>query len=71
MKISQPGTKISWSLWRFEWTPKQAGESQLMVRATDGEGKLQISEYREETRPGQTIKCATARRACTACAPMS
>ena len=53
-EISQPGTKISWSLWRYEWTPKQAGESQLVVRATDGEGKLQISEYRDQVPDGAT-----------------
>jgi DMSO/TMAO reductase YedYZ molybdopterin-dependent catalytic subunit len=53
-EISEPGTKISWSLWRYEWTPKQAGESQLVVRATDGEGKLQISEYRDQVPDGAT-----------------
>ncbi len=61
-EISQPGTKISWSLWRYEWTPKEVGESQLVVRATDGERKLQISEYRDPY--------PTARLDCTACAPM-
>jgi hypothetical protein len=53
-QISQPGTKISWSLWRYEWAPKEVGESQLVVRATDGEGKLQISEYRDPVPDGAT-----------------
>ena len=53
-EISQPGTKISWSLWRYEWTPKETGESQFVVRATDGEGKLQISEYRDPVPDGAT-----------------
>jgi len=53
-EISQPGTKITWSLWRYEWTPKEVGESQLVVRATDGEGKLQISEYRDPVADGAT-----------------
>ena len=53
-EISNPGTRISWSLWRYEWTPKEIGESQLVVRATDGEGKLQISEYRDPVPDGAT-----------------
>jgi DMSO/TMAO reductase YedYZ molybdopterin-dependent catalytic subunit len=53
-EISQPGTKISWSLWRYEWTPKAVGESRLVVRATDGEGKLQISDYRDPVPDGAT-----------------
>src|SRR5438874_2245886 len=54
VEISQPGTKISWSLWRYEWTPREVGESQLVIRATDGEGKLQISEYRDQVPDGAT-----------------
>src|SRR5215471_12823925 len=53
-EISQPGTKISWSLWRYEWAPKAVGESGLVVRATDGEGKLQISDYRDPVPDGAT-----------------
>ena len=49
------------SLWRYEWTPKPAGESQLIVRATDGEGKLQISEYRNQIPDGATgLHCVRA-----------
>ena len=53
-EISHPGTRISWSLWRYEWTPDEAGEADLVVRATDGEGKLQISEYRDQVPDGAT-----------------
>jgi Mo-co oxidoreductase dimerisation domain len=53
-EISRPGTKISWSLWRYEWTPKEVGKSQLVVRATDGDGKLQISDYRDPVPDGAT-----------------
>jgi DMSO/TMAO reductase YedYZ molybdopterin-dependent catalytic subunit len=53
-EISQPGTKISWSLWRYEWMPEEVGQSQVVVRATDGEGKLQISEYRDPVPDGAT-----------------
>lgn len=53
-KITQPGTKISWSLWTYTWTPDEEGETELVVRATDGEGKAQISEYRDQVPDGAT-----------------
>jgi hypothetical protein len=52
--ITQPGTKISWSLWSYQWTPEQPGDFKLLVRATDGEGKPQISEYRDQVPDGAT-----------------
>ena len=33
--------------------PKK-GDTELVVRATDGEGKLQISEYRDQVPDGAT-----------------
>ena len=53
-KIPNPGTKLSWSLWSYQWTPDEEGEIKLVVRATDGEGKLQISEYRDQVPDGAT-----------------
>ena len=53
-RITQPGTKISWSLWSYNWTPEEEGETKLVVRATDGEGKLQIAEYRDQVPDGAT-----------------
>jgi DMSO/TMAO reductase YedYZ molybdopterin-dependent catalytic subunit len=53
-RITQPGTKISWSLWSYNWTPEEQGETKLVVRATDGEGKLQIAEYRDQVPDGAT-----------------
>jgi len=53
-RITQPGTKISWSLWSYNWTPDEEGETKLVVRATDGEGKLQIAEYRDQVPDGAT-----------------
>jgi len=53
-EITQPGTKISWSLWSYRWTPDEEGETTVVVRATDGEGKLQISEYRDQVPDGAT-----------------
>ena len=54
VKITQPGTKLSWSLWSYIWTPDKEGEVALVVRATDGDGKAQISEYRDQVPDGAT-----------------
>ncbi len=53
-EITKPGTKLSWSLWSYQWTPNEEGETRMVVRATDGEGKLQISEYRDQVPDGAT-----------------
>src|SRR5882724_4038348 len=53
-EITKPGTKLSWSLWSYQWTPDEEGETGLVVRATDGDGKLQISEYRDQVPDGAT-----------------
>ncbi len=53
-QITQPGTKISWSLWTYPWTPDEKGDAEFVVRATDGEGKSQISEYRDQVPDGAT-----------------
>jgi DMSO/TMAO reductase YedYZ molybdopterin-dependent catalytic subunit len=53
-EITKPGTKLSWSLWSYQWTPNEEGETRLVVRATDGNGQLQISEYRDQVPDGAT-----------------
>lgn len=53
-EITKPGTKLSWSLWSYQWTPDETGEAQIVVRATDGNGKLQISQYRDQVPDGAT-----------------
>ena len=53
-EISKPGTKLSWSLWSYQWTPDEEGKTRLVVRATDGNGQLQISEYRDQVPDGAT-----------------
>ena len=45
-KIDYPGTKLSWALWSFNWQPDEADDYILVVRATDGEGKVQ--EFEED-----------------------
>ena len=53
-EITKPGTRLSWSLWSYQWTPDEEGETGLVVRATDGNGQLQISEYRDQVPDGAT-----------------
>jgi DMSO/TMAO reductase YedYZ molybdopterin-dependent catalytic subunit len=40
-KIDYSPSKIAWVFWSYDWTPKTSGDARLVVRATDGEGKLQ------------------------------
>ncbi len=53
-RITQPGTKISWSLWSFTFTPTEEGETEFVVRATDGNGTPQIAEFRDQVPDGAT-----------------
>jgi DMSO/TMAO reductase YedYZ molybdopterin-dependent catalytic subunit len=53
-EITKPGTRLSWSLWSYQWMPDEEGETTFVVRATDGNGKLQISEYRDQVPDGAT-----------------
>ena len=52
--IVEPGTKISWSTWSYQWRPDAPGEYVIAVRATDGTGALQISEDRATVPQGST-----------------
>jgi DMSO/TMAO reductase YedYZ molybdopterin-dependent catalytic subunit len=53
--ITQPGTLISWSLWHYLWTPaEESDEVRIIVRATDGDGNLQIAESRNTVPQGAT-----------------
>ena len=52
-EIYAPGTKISWSLWRYEWMPSQpAEEIRVFVRAVNGEGERQIEQFRDQVPHG-------------------
>jgi DMSO/TMAO reductase YedYZ molybdopterin-dependent catalytic subunit len=42
-QLRKPLSETTWVLWRYDW-PLQAGEHRFQVRATDGDGDLQISE---------------------------
>jgi DMSO/TMAO reductase YedYZ molybdopterin-dependent catalytic subunit len=36
-----PLSRLTWVLWKADWTPPREGAYRLMVRATDGTGKAQ------------------------------
>ena len=38
-----PLSQLTWVQWRYDWTPEQ-GKHKFRVRATDGDGLLQIEE---------------------------
>ncbi|HLF83328.1 MAG TPA: molybdopterin-dependent oxidoreductase, partial [Blastocatellia bacterium] len=38
-------SQISWVLWQRRWRPAQTGRHKAMVRATDGRGQKQTSQY--------------------------
>ncbi len=53
--IYQTGTMISWSLWRFAWTPAAvADEIRVYVRAVNGQGARQIEQSRDQVPHGAT-----------------
>ena len=41
-KIDYEGTKLTWVFWSYDWSPNRAGDHQLVVRATDGNGVPQM-----------------------------
>jgi DMSO/TMAO reductase YedYZ molybdopterin-dependent catalytic subunit len=45
-EISYPGTNLTWSLWRFEWTPDKPGDYIVYTRAVDGNGDPQPGDDR-------------------------
>ena len=52
-EIHEPGTLISWSLWRYEWTPTApADEVRVFVRAVNARGERQIEEFRDQVPHG-------------------
>jgi hypothetical protein len=53
-KLNMPGTRLTWALWNYDWQPEQQGEYKLVVRATDGNGAMQIKEERWTAPHGAT-----------------
>jgi DMSO/TMAO reductase YedYZ molybdopterin-dependent catalytic subunit len=44
-EIKPPLSANAWALWSKRWSPEQAGTYKLIVRATDGRGVAQTSQY--------------------------
>ncbi len=40
--VKPPLSGTSWVVWGYEWTPTTAGKYTVQIRATDGDGKLQV-----------------------------
>ena len=53
-KIYYPGTKLSWALWSYNWSPEKENDYTLVVRATDGEGKVQEVDWNRSFFSGVT-----------------
>lgn len=44
-RLKSPLSAIAWRLWLLEWEVPGPGEYELLVRATDGQGAVQISRH--------------------------
>ena len=53
-RLDYPGGRLTWALWSFDWTPRQAGDVRLAVRATDGTGMVQTDRGRSVVPEGAT-----------------
>ncbi len=49
-----PLSKYTWILWAIEWIPKNDGNTRLIVKATDKDGKVQTSNIRGTFPDGAT-----------------
>ncbi len=52
VKVTYPGTALTWTYWEVDWTPKQAGEVAITSRAVDGTGAPQIAEFQDTVPQG-------------------
>jgi hypothetical protein len=43
-QIKEPLSEFSWRLWAYQWTPESEGRTQVVCRATDGDGQVQTSD---------------------------
>jgi len=52
--IDYSGSRLTWSLWSYRWTPSRPGEHRLVVRTGDGAGKPQVDKDRTSGPEGAT-----------------
>lgn len=53
-RMKEPLSKNTWVLWAYEWNPPAEGRYSIIVRATDGMGKVQPAELRKPFPSGST-----------------
>ena len=53
-RIDYSGSRLTWSLWSYQWTPSRPGEHRLVVRAYDGLGAGQIEKDKSSGPEGAT-----------------
>ncbi len=52
--LDPPLSSAAWSFWRYDWAAPASGRYQLVVRATDGTGRLQSSIEQDPAPDGAT-----------------
>ncbi len=53
-ELHPPQSRASWVFWQYDWTVTRAGRHTLLVRATDGTGRLQTSVEQDPAPDGAT-----------------
>lgn len=53
-KIDYAPSRIVWAFWSYVWRPEDSGGHELVVRATDGDGKPQIKKSKNGISDGAT-----------------
>src|SRR6185369_2187710 len=53
-EIKSPLSRYTWVLWQKMWKPEKKGSHRLVVRATDGRGQIQTSQYAPPTPDGSS-----------------
>ncbi len=52
--LYDPLSKYTWVFWKFDWNPAGSGSYQILVRATDGTGKVQVATMADPFPNGAT-----------------
>ena len=53
-RLKRPLSSFTWQLWTWQWRDPPAGEATIVVRATDGEGKVQTAQVQRPFPEGAT-----------------
>jgi hypothetical protein len=52
--LYDPLSKYTWVFWKLDWNPNGSGDYHLMVRATDGNGQVQVASLTDPYPDGAT-----------------